>query len=870
MSKFEKFTPEAKKALIIAQDESKAQNSPIISTSHILVGTLAIENSASSFILKKFGVSIENVRRVMKSGLIPQDTENSDGKSELSIFTQDVIEGSARVALKFQHPLVGTEHILFAMTQNEVCEASIILNAMRINPEEIKKEIEIIFQRNAQNKGVSFPNSVEALLSGIQGVLMGIGSNTEFHDAHEHKEGLNKMAPPRNAKAPKKDHSKTPALDYFAVNLVEEALAGKLHPIIGREGEVDRLGNILSRKFKNNPVLIGEPGVGKTAIVEGLAQRIATEKINDSLIGKKVLSLSMSSIVAGTKYRGEFEERFQRILKEIRESDKEIILFIDELHTVIGAGSAEGSLDAANMLKPELSRGKIQVIGATTTEEYKKHIEKDKALERRFQMVMVEEPSEEDTIEMLEGAKSSFEDFHNLNIKKEAIVAAVKLSKRYVFDRQLPDKAFDLIDEAAAKKSSRATGNLEKIKKLQAKLSKIIKNKEVAVSGQNYTKAADLREEEIAVNEEIAKLKVAKIPKSKRKALKEDDILEVVSEITSIPLRRLAQKEIERLKKLEQTVKTSIVGQDEAISVVSKAIRKSRVGIGKPERPIGSFVFLGPTGVGKTEIVKVLAREVYGDEKALIKIDMSEFGERHTGSRLIGTTAGYIGYEEGGELTEKVRRKPYSIILLDEIEKAHPDVFNLLLQVLEDGQLTDGKGRKVDFRNTIIVMTSNIGGKEFTQKAASIGFSLGETKVREIEEEFDSIKEKVLEELKEEFKPELLNRLDHIVVFRPLTKDSIKKIVKLQFKELADRLMEREMKLVLEDSALSFLTRESYEPELGARPVRRIIAEKIEDKITNGILEGHFKRGDTIMVSKKARTKDLDLKRIRPKGSQKK
>ena len=857
MSKFNKFTAESKKSLIIAQDEAKANVSDIIKTSHILIGILGEGSSPAALLLKKFGVSLENIRRVLKSGLIPMDAEISDGKSELSIFSQEVIENSAKIAIDFSHSLVSTEHLLLAITRNEICEASIVLNSMRIKPGEIGQEIENMFQRiNNTRKNAPFPSSMEALLSGLHGVLMGIGANQNFNDAHEHKgEFGGKMFPGgmQPGPPPKKNQSKTPALDYFTIDFVSEAKQGKMHPVIGRDKEISRLGNILSRKTKNNPVLVGEPGVGKTAIVEGLAQRIADEKVSGALFDKKVLSLSMASLVAGTKYRGEFEERFQRIIREIKENEDEIILFIDELHTVIGAGSAEGSLDAANMLKPELSRGKIQVIGATTTEEYKKHIERDKALERRFQMIIIEEPSVEDTVQMIKGAKKTFEDFHNLNISDKAVEAAVNLSKRYVFDRQLPDKAFDIMDEASAKKSSRFTGNIEKIRKCQIRLAKIVKNKEKAVSDQNYTKAAELREKEITINEEIGVLKKSKIPKGKRKTITEDDVSETISEITGVPIKKLAEKEIEKLKNLDLETKKKIVGQDEAVAAVSRAIRKSRVGISRPDRPIGSFIFLGPTGVGKTELVKVLAEEIYGDERSLIKIDMSEFSEKHTGSRLIGTTPGYVGYEEGGELTEKVRRKPYSIILLDEIEKAHPGIFNLLLQILEDGQLTDGKGRKVDFRNTIIVLTSNVGGQEFTQKAASIGFSLGEEKVRKIEGEFDSIKEKVVDELRENFKPELLNRLDHIVVFRPLKKEFIKEIVKMQFEELAIRLKEKKIDIKLDNKALDFLTKESYDPEFGARPVRRVLSEKIEDKITEGILEGKFKKGSEIKISMKGK-----------------
>ena len=687
-------------------------------------------------------------------------------------------------------------------------------------------------------------NPIEFFLSGLQGVLVGNMEKEQFKDAYKHKKDEKK--------------TKTPALDYFTQDLIQEAVKGKLEPVIGRKKEIERVISILCRKTKNNPVVIGEPGVGKTAIVEGLAQAIAQERVPEALLNKKILSLSMTSVIAGTKYRGEFEERVKQILDELK-SVQNAILFIDEIHTVVGAGSAEGSLDAANILKPALSRGSVQIIGATTTNEYRKQIENDAALERRFQPIIIDEPSIEDTRAMLEGLRKSFEEHHNLQITDDAMEAAIVMSKRYINDRFLPDKAIDLLDEAASLKRVNIKGDPDSTKKFQKELNKIIKQKEEAVSKQNYEFAAELRNTELELIKKIEEARTVKLPREKRQKVTEDDIAKVVSNMTGVPVTRLVKSDMDRLMNLEKRLKKRIIGQDEAVETVCKAIRRSRAGFADYNRPIGSFIFMGPTGVGKTELVRALADEVYNDKDALVKIDMSEFMEKHTTSRLVGTTAGYVGYEDGGQLTETIRRKPYSIVLFDEIEKAHPDVFNLLLQILEDGVLTDSKGRKVDFKNTIVILTSNIGADKLTKKAAPIGFDLKENELKAAEKDYQRTKTEILNELKDNFKPEFLNRIDKTIVFRALTNANIKEIVKLHIEMLEKRLAVKKLKLQISASGLEFLAKESYDPHYGARPVRRKIQDLVEDPLTQKFLEGDFKEGDTIKIVKKKSGIELEL-----------
>lgn len=862
---FNKFTKEAKQALIVAQEVAKKTGTSYVGTEHILIGILSQRNSLGSTILQNFGVTLENVNLVLKTvGRTQMSQRGAKNPGGLSGFAKKVIEDAIRSAHEFTHMFVGTEHLLYALVIQENTAATVILENMKISPEDIRQEIMQTFERMKQNPGAvpgaaqagTMPggnvNPLEFFLNGLQGVLAGQEPKETGFEAKK-KEGK----------------SGTPALDYFTTDLVAEAAEKKLDPVIGRDKEIERCIAILLRKTKNNPVLIGEPGVGKTAVVEGLALRIVQEKVPDSMLDKRILSLSMASVVAGTKYRGEFEERIKTILEEAA-GQPNVILFIDELHTVIGAGSAEGSLDAANILKPALSRGKVQVIGATTTNEYRKHIEEDAALERRFQSVMVDEPNEEDAIAILKGIKESFENHHNLIIHDDALEAAVKLSKRYVNDRFLPDKAIDVMDEAAALKGMVSKQESDTLKEYQRQLKRITKEKEGAVSNQDYEKAADLRQQELILMDKIEEEKHVKIPREMRGSIDSEDIARVISRMTGVPVTKLVDEDIEKLKSLEATLQSRVVGQKEALHKVATAIRRSRTGISSSKRPIASFIFLGPTGVGKTELVKTLAREIYHDEDALIKIDMSEFMERHNTSRLTGTTAGYVGYEEGGQLTEKVRRKPYSVILFDEIEKAHPDVFNILLQILEDGVLTDGKGRKVDFTNAIIVMTSNIGARKLTEGAAPIGFKLNSSEMDAALQTFEHKKDEVMKDLKDHFKPEFLNRVDNIIVFHPLTHENIKQIVEIHIRDLQNHIKDRGIVLELTPEGLDTLATLSTDPDYGARPVRRKVQELIEDPLAQGFLDGEFGEGDTVQIIKDGDSISLKKKAPRSKAGLKK
>jgi len=849
MSPFDRFTPNAKQALSIAEEESRKHGLPYIGSEHLLIGLLSNPRSLAFSILTGAGVSLENVRMILNSAA-NQEPEAKHVQHGLSSYLTVIIEDAVRVAQKYGHPFVGTEHLLFALVSQEKSAATVILENMEINPRDFQKQIGEMFEQmaSAKKKDVQQINtSLDKFLQGLQGVIFSPGQQ-DYQDAFQHKEPQSPFGAP-DAKKPGKK-SKTPALDYFTTDLTEKYKKGELDPIIGRNDEIERMIHILNRKTKNNPVIIGESGVGKTAIVEGLAQAIVEEKVPDSLQNKRLLSLSLSNVIAGTKYRGEFEERMKSIIDEAAKVDNEIILFIDELHTLSGTGSAEGSMDAANLLKPALSRGNLQIIGATTTDEYRKYIEKDKALERRFQSIMVNEPSTPDCIKILQGLRPTYEKFHNLSISDDAIKAAVHLSQRYLTERFLPDKAIDLIDEAAALKGARSQTNLPAIQEKKAEITKIEKDIEKAVMGQEYEKASKLKEKKEVILKAIDEVKIAAQAKIKRSKIDENDIAKVVCKMTGIPVAKIMKDEGKKLVNLEDTLKNYIVGQEEAISEIAKAIRRSRVGIANPNRPIGSFIFLGPTGVGKTELVKTLAREVYNNKDALIKIDMSEFMERHNVSRLVGATAGYVGYEEGGQLTEAVRRKPYSVVLFDEIEKAHPEFFNILLQVLEDGYLTDAKGKKVDFRNATIIMTSNLGSAQLTKEAAKIGFSLSSDKLKEAEDNFNEKKEQVLKELKNHFRPEFLNRVDKIIVFKPLNNERIQEIVRLQLKELAERLGEKEIGIEATPAAVELLAKFSYDPEYGARPVRRKIQDLIEDPIAEKILNGEFKEGSTIKIDK--------------------
>ena len=805
---FDKFTPNARRALVAAQEMALGSGSAYIGSEHILLGLLSVRSSMAWQILDSFGVDSDKIEITMnilgQTQKLPQIGLSENAKKTL--------EGAVLAARNFGSPNIGTEHLLYGLLLQKDSEAYNLILNLDTDPEKIKRQAEFVLRD-------------QKMFQGAEGEMVGAGLG-------------------------KKSQSKTPALDYFSVDLTNLAMSDKLDPVIGRDAEIARAIQILGRRTKNNPVLLGEPGVGKTAIVEGLATKIIKNEVPATLYGKRILMIDLALIIAGTKYRGEFEERIKKVIEEA-EANPNVILFIDELHTIIGAGSAEGSMDAANILKPALSRGRIRMVGATTLEEYRRHIEKDAALERRFQPVIVDEPSVDETISILNGIKNKYEEHHQVVFDDAAILAAAKLSKRYIADRFLPDKAIDLIDEAASMIRIREGGMLpmKKIRELEKKLEMTIAGKEKAVTAHNYELAASLRDQENYVREEIEKFKsgTANVEKKERPKVTEPDIASIVSSWTSVPVSRLIEAESKKFSNLESALKTRIIGQDEAVQAVSQAIRRSRAGVGNPKRPIGSFIFLGPTGVGKTELAKVLAKEIFEREDALVKIDMSEFMERHNVSRLVGAPAGYVGYEEGGKLTESVRRKPYSVVLLDEIEKAHPDVFNMLLQILEDGYLTDAKGRKVDFRNTVIILTSNI-GMEMLSRAASIGFSAeSDRQKKKATADYEEMKSRVLDELRSAFRPEFLNRIDKTIVFKPLGQEEIKKIVEVNIKDLVERMAEEHnITLKIASGVLDWVANRGFDPEFGARPIRRVIQTALEDPLAEGIISGSIKVGDTI------------------------
>ncbi len=857
MHPFDRFTPNAKLALQIAEQEAKTLKSPYIGTEHLLLGLLSIPKSLGFSIFTGAGVTQENVRILLKA-MKANAVEGQHVKHGLSTFLHAVIEQSVVTAHKFRHANVGTEHLLHSLVSTGRNAATVILENMQVDPEDLRLRVEEMFGQintfKQQNRNLE--QSLEAFFSGLQGMV--VSGMQQGHPGTD-PEGL------RRKKADGK--SKTPVLDYFTEDLIANVKDKKTDPIIGRDEEIERMVRILNRKTKNNPVLIGEPGVGKTAIVEGLAQRMVEGTVPDSLKGKRLLVLNMGSLVAGTKYRGEFEQRLDDIIKEAVKSENEIILFIDEIHTVVGAGAADGSLDAANILKPALSRGSLRVIGATTLDEFRT-IEKDRALERRFQSIQVNEPSVTDAIQILKGIRESFERFHQLSITDEAIEAAVRLSKRYMTERYLPDKAIDVLDEAAAGRSLQQAAESPEMKKLEQKLETLLQKQQQAVKDQKYHLALRLKQEQQTAKEQLEKLRASADGDKRSPAqITEDDIATVLARMTGIPVTKLLKSDAKKLTNLELTMRKSIIGQDDAIRKVARAIRRSRVGISDARRPIGSFLFLGPTGVGKTELVRTIAREVFSREDALIKIDMSEFMERHNVSRLVGATAGYVGYEEGGQLTEAVRRKPYSVVLFDEVEKAHPEFFNILLQILEDGTLTDGQGKQVDFTNTIIIMTSNIGAEKLTKQAAKIGFHL-EEEARAEEAEYEEKCKEVIDELKDNLRPEFLNRVDHIIVFNALNQQHIRKIVRMHTDELARRLEIQGYTLEMESRAVNLLAEEGFDPEYGARPVRRVVQDRLESEIAEYILRGVFHPGDHIRVIRKGKDQLEFLHGERPTKAQ--
>jgi ATP-dependent Clp protease ATP-binding subunit ClpC len=802
---YSKFTKRAKQVLQLAAEEARAFNHPYIGTEHILLGLIRESEGIAARVLDELGVKLPQARSAVEF-IVGSGESTMVTDQELTARAQKVIKYAIEEANRLNHHYIGTEHLLLGLVRNGEGVATGVLDILGVSLEQVRNQV------------------MRVLRHGTTGTT-----------------GETRTAPGTTTT---QRQSKTPYLDALGTDLTEMAEQGRLDPIIGRQHEIERVIQILSRRTKNNPALIGEPGVGKTAIVEGLAQRIVQGDVPDSIKGKRVVTLDMGALVAGTKYRGQFEERLKRVIDEIKES--RCILFIDEFHTSIGAGGAEGTLDAANILKPALSRGELQTIGATTLDEYRKYIERDAALERRFQPVMVEEPSIEDTIQILRGIKSRYEDFHQLQISEEAIRAAAVLSARYVPDRQLPDKAIDLIDEAASRVRMYRSATPPRLRDALRGLEALRKEREAALEDQQYELANDLKEREermlMRIQEIEAELGTRSNERYERPYVTEEDIAEVVGMWTGVPVTRLTGNETQRLMHMEEFLHSRIVGQHEAIVTISKAVRRARAGLKDPKRPIGSFIFLGPTGVGKTELAKALAEFMFGTEEALIKIDMSEFQERHTTSRLVGSPPGYIGYGEGGQLTDAVRRKPYSVVLFDEIEKAHPDAFNLLLQVLEDGHLTDGKGRRVDFRNTIIIMTSNV-GTEHIRRASRIGFG---SNAAEIDQ--NDMRRKVEESLRMLFRPEFLNRIDATIIFHPLTTEEIQSITQLMLKRVQSQLDEHQIKLVVQPDALEFLARRGYDPAFGARPLRRVITNLIEDPLAEGLLSGQFRDGDTVIV----------------------
>jgi ATP-dependent Clp protease ATP-binding subunit ClpC len=823
---FDKFTKRAKQVLQIATEEARAFNHPYIGTEHLLLGLIREGEGVAARVLDELGVKLVQARHAVE--FIVGHGEGAPRQDlELTARAKKVIAYAVEEAKRLNHHYIGTEHLLLGLVRNGEGVATGVLDILGVSLEQVRTNVMRVLRQGA-GAGLERPGTVSS------------GSSQSSQR-----------------------QSKTPYLDALGTDLTEMAEAGRLDPVIGRQHEIERVIQILSRRTKNNPALIGEPGVGKTAIVEGLAQRIVAGDVPDSIKGKRVVTLDMGALVAGTKYRGQFEERLKRVVDEIKET--RCILFIDEFHTIIGAGGAEGTLDAANILKPALSRGELQTIGATTLDEYRKYIERDAALERRFQPVMVEQPTEEETIEILRGIKSRYEDFHQLQISDEAIKAAAHLSARYVPDRFLPDKAIDLIDEAAARVRMTRSATPPSLRDALRGLEAIRKEREAAIEDQQFELAADLREREERMLARIQKIEAelgigSDAHLMERPYVTEDDIAEVVGMWTGIPVKRLKGDETTRLLQMEEYLHSRVIGQHEAIVTISKSVRRARAGLKDPKRPIGSFIFLGPTGVGKTELAKALAEFMFGSEEHLIKIDMSEFQERHTTSRLVGSPPGYVGYGEGGQLTDAVRRKPYSVVLFDEIEKAHPDAFNLLLQVLEDGHLTDGKGRRVDFRNTIIIMTSNV-GTEHIRRASRIGFS-GYSSGSELDNE--DIRKKVDDALKQLFRPEFLNRIDATIIFHALTNDEIRQITRLMLKRVQNQLREHNLTLEITDEACDLLAKRGYDPAYGARPLRRIITNLIEDPLSEGVLEGRFRSGDRVLVDVATLDNGEQYLRLRP------
>lgn len=809
----QRFTDDAQRVLSLAQEAALELGHDYVGTEHVLIGLTKVKNGVAAKALEELGLVTEDIFEAVEEHV------GRGNKKATSIYmtprVKHVLELAIQVANQMNHNYVGTEHILLGLLSDGSGVAVAILRAMNIRSNDVVEAIRSIL---GSNKGSN------------NGGQEGINSNNDLGE-----------------------------LSDFATDLNESAKQGKIDPVIGRDTEIQRVIQILSRRTKNNPVLIGEPGVGKTAIAEGLAQRIVTDNVPEILRNKRIISLSIGSMLAGAKYRGEFEERLKKAIDEVQQHD-DMIIFIDEIHTLVGAGATEGAMDAANILKPALARGEFQVIGATTLDEYKKYIEKDAALERRFQPVQVGEPNEEDALEILKGLRDRYEAFHKAKITDEALTAAVSLSSRYITDRFLPDKAIDVVDEAASKVRMKVFSSAPDVKALEDRLNTVKKEKEAAVTSQDFEKAAKLRDEEQLLLKEIGdKKSIAKEKSDQKLIVTEEDIAAVVAQWTGIPVAKIAEEESATLLHLEEELHKRVVGQDEAVTAVAKAVRRARAGLKDPKRPIGSFLFLGPTGVGKTELARALASSLFGDESAMIRLDMSEYMEKHTVSRLVGAPPGYVGYEEGGQLTDAVRRKPYSVILLDEVEKAHADFFNILLQVLDDGRLTDSQGRTVDFRNTVIIMTSNLGAKALHKNSPELGFLAAKKSDSNVDEnkgiDFKEAKKSVMDAVKRHFRPEFLNRIDEMIVFHPLTEEDLKEIVTILMSDVTKRLEERDLQLEISPEAMQLLVKEGSDFTMGARPLKRAIQRLIEDPVSDLILKGDAKEGKII----KADAKDNDL-----------
>ncbi len=801
-SRFEKFSEGARRVLSLAQEEAQRFNHNYIGTEHILLGLVRESDGVAAKVLSNLGVELNKVRSAVEF-IIGRGERTSSGEIGLTPRAKKVIELAVDEARRLNHHYIGTEHLLIGLMREGEGVAAGVLESLGVNLDKVRAETSRILTQT------------------VQQTPSGSGARSS---------------------------TRTPTLDQLGIDLTGAARAGKLDPTVGREKEIQRVTQILSRRTKNNPVLVGEPGVGKTAIVEALAQQIANSEVPRTLQGKRLVTLDMGALVAGTKYRGEFEERLKKVVEEIRSSGN-CVLFIDEIHTMVGAGAAEGAVDAANILKPSLARGELQCIGATTLDDYRKYVERDPALERRFQPVKVEEPTVEETVSILKGIKERYEEHHQLEIQDEALRAAAHMASRFITDRFLPDKAIDLVDEAASRVRINFSSPPLSVKEAMKMLESVRKEKDESISSRQYEYAAELKEREANLSEKLSDLEKEwqEEMEGETPVVTEEHIAEVVSMWTGIPVTRLTSSESERLVHMEEVLHESVVGQDDAITRVSKAVRRGRAGLKNPKRPTGIFMFLGPTGVGKTYVVQKLAEFLFGSEDAVIRIDMSEFMERHAVARLVGAPPGYVGYDEGGQLTEAVRRKSYCVILFDEIEKAHPEVFNILLQIFDDGHLTDAKGRRVDFRNAIVVMTSNI-GSDLIRQDKGIGFSAQSDGDRTSEASYQRMKDKVLDEVKRFFRPEFLNRIDGTEVFHALDKEDMQKIVELMLQQVASNLVEKGINLEVTQEAKGWLTEHGYDPEFGARPLRRVIQDNVEDKLSDAILSDQLKPGDTAVV----------------------